>query len=634
MTNLTSEAQRILELIAEKKNFLLSGGAGSGKTYSLVEVIQGIIMTNPQTRIACITYTNSAADEIDERFKSPNVAVSTIHDFLWSNIKHFQQELKRSLIMLAQEDKLQLTTFEPLAEGIKEEENFTFPNGIQYREFLRIKEGIISHNEVIVLAEHLFRHYPKLINIVKDRYQVILVDEYQDTSPLVVKILLDHFSTTAKKCTIGFFGDSMQSIYEDTVGSLQEYVDREEISEVQKIQNRRNPRKVIELANKLRLDDLQQEPSKDLEAPNMDANGIVKEGNIQFLFSSDDNLDSVRNFLNWSDDDEKKELNLTHRLNASKAGFEQLMEVYGGDKILDYVVRVRDFLRDNPLEHDLSELTFSETVELLLEEFPNQKRKINPTKAQEKYIAIHEDEMNFINELSYNEISTSHNNSDYLLDPAASSSTDSGRPGSRCDDLIKHLHRIYECLTSYEDKDYGQFIRLTSYKIGSIKDKQNLFEIMNKFSVAEITIGEVIKEADQYGIVKIDDRLEQFIEEKPYVYFRVGKIPFKEFISVYNYKNESSPFSTQHKTKGREFPNILVVLDNGGWNNYNYEYLFTNDGSESVRERTAKIFYVCCTRAMENLAVFYHTPSEQVLAKAREWFGIENVINLDTHEAP
>jgi DNA helicase-2/ATP-dependent DNA helicase PcrA len=46
-------------------------------------------------------------------------------------------------------------------------------------------------------------------------------------------------------------------------------------------------------------------------------------------------------------------------------------------------------------------------------------------------------------------------------------------------------------------------------------------------------------------------------------------------------------------------------------------------------ERTQKIFYVCCTRAKENLAVFYHNPNTQVVSKAREWFGEQNVINLE-----
>ena len=90
----------------------------------------------------------------------------------------------------------------------------------------------------------------------------------------------------------------------------------------------------------------------------------------------------------------------------------------------------------------------------------------------------------------------------------------------------------------------------------------------------------------------------------------------KEFQELYQYLEGSTPFSTQHKTKGAEFNNVLVILDNGDWNKYNFEYLFTDSGTDSVRERTQKIFYVCCTRARENLAVYYHDPAPIVILKA------------------
>lgn len=37
------EYAQIMEHVKEGKNFLLSGGAGSGKTYTLVQVIRGLI---------------------------------------------------------------------------------------------------------------------------------------------------------------------------------------------------------------------------------------------------------------------------------------------------------------------------------------------------------------------------------------------------------------------------------------------------------------------------------------------------------------------------------------------------------------------------------------------------------------
>ena len=54
------EVAEIFDAIQSKRHFVLTGGAGSGKTYSLVSVINEIYRKNPLSRIACITYTNAA----------------------------------------------------------------------------------------------------------------------------------------------------------------------------------------------------------------------------------------------------------------------------------------------------------------------------------------------------------------------------------------------------------------------------------------------------------------------------------------------------------------------------------------------------------------------------------------------
>ena len=64
---LEREVIDILSLIEKKQNFLLSGGAGSGKTYSLVSLLKKVSEKYPKVRIACITYTNAAALEIRDR---------------------------------------------------------------------------------------------------------------------------------------------------------------------------------------------------------------------------------------------------------------------------------------------------------------------------------------------------------------------------------------------------------------------------------------------------------------------------------------------------------------------------------------------------------------------------------------
>jgi len=53
-------------------------------------------------------------------------------------------------------------------------------------------------------------------------------------------------------------------------------------------------------------------------------------------------------------------------------------------------------------------------------------------------------------------------------------------------------------------------------------------------------------------------------------------------------------------------------------------------GKESIIERTQKLFYVCCTRAMDDLIVFYNDEfSEEVIEQAKIWFDEKNIFDID-----
>ncbi|OHD12618.1 MAG: DNA/RNA helicase [Spirochaetes bacterium GWD1_27_9] len=626
---LEPEVLQIIEYIKNGENFLLSGGAGSGKTYSLVQVIKKVIEDNPKAKVACITYTNVGVKEIKERVNHNNLVVSTIHDFLWDNIKNFQKELKKGLITLINDENSKIKSH----DDKKVEDSYfdLIEDGIQYKEHIRIKEGIISHDEVLELANYMFKTYRLLCDILKDKYKFIFIDEYQDTSSLVIEIFLKHFENSKKKNIIGFFGDAMQSIYEDGIGDLKSYIDLGKIKEVQKKQNRRNPQLVIELANKLRTDGLLQEPSKDNKAPNM-IDGVVKNGNIIFLYSTNNNLDEIKKenkdsiFKNWDFDNAKqtKELNLTNNLIATKAGFSKLMEIYDKDPIINFRNEVVKKIKDDNLIIDDSK-TFEEVSNIVPVRNRQRQRKID--------LIMQDTDSNFLykqlKDLPFFEVKKIYLNKDSLIDDKKQDEENENKKGSKRDDLIKHLFKIQDVIHLYDEKRYNEFIRKTEYKITSIAKKREIKKIIEDFkNYADKTIGEIIDFADKIGICKKDDKFNKFINnENKYIYSRVKEVEYKEFHNLYRYLEGFTPFSTQHKTKGDEFDNVLVVLDNGGWNNYNFEYLFTNRIDKgSVLSRTQKIFYVCCTRAKENLIVFYHNPSKEVIEKAKEWFGEEKVL--------
>lgn len=649
---LTDELAQIKEHIKQGHNFLLSGGAGSGKTYTLVQVVKWIIEKYTSSLVACITYTNAAVKEISHRVNNDNLRVSTIHDFLWDNIKNYQNELCKVIVKLlntpdsglhiADQDEIPADYYSNREEPVK----------ISYQEYTNLKEGVLSHDEVIIVAHEMFREYPKLCGILKSRYPFIMIDEYQDTFPKVVEIMLKYLKQSDKPCIIGFFGDAMQCIYDKGIGNLDEYKfdgEKGEVYEVMKRQNRRNPQSVIDLANKIRTDGLEQEESDDPKAPNMDKDGRIKQGKCLFIYTmkEDNVLSSVRTYLkeeqgwDFSNSGETKELNLTHNLIAGKAGFATLMEIYSGDPILNYVKKkVQNSVYNYFQSEEISGKTFGEVLAILQASSVVEEKSYKPTPAQQNFINTNQNLFERAKSYDFDNLCHTYVDASQLVDDKKQSEDEESKTGSKRSPLVKHLCKIEQSIRLYKDSDISEFLRVTGYtrnrfpgddrRIKSVADKMKLKTSMDAIqNVRGKTIREVIELADTERICLIDDKLKNYKERYPYIYDRMMEVSYDEFVHLYNYLEGQTPFSTQHKTKGTEFDNVLVILDNGRWNNYNFDKLFTSTSrTESVVVRTERIFYVCCTRAKENLAVFYHKPSKDVIDKAIEWFGKDNVVEI------
>ena len=464
----------------------------------------------------------------------------------------------------------------------------------------------------------MFKDYKVLSNILKDKYNFILVDEYQDTNKLVIEILLDFLKQSTKNNIIGFFGDSMQAIYDSGIGDLKEYIDRGDVIEIQKKQNRRNPLCVINLANIIRDDGLVQEPSDDLEAPNM-KNGKIKYGDVKFLYSETDiDLRSNEIFKEWNfkNTDSTKELNLTHNLIATRAGFEELMNIYDKDPILKLKQELLKQV-DNGLIDE--EKTFGD----IIGQFKHFVTKVN---CDERLNELY----NLVKDKKFKNVKNMFFSKDSLIDDKKMSFDEEKSKGRKRDVLIGQLFKIQSLMVDFENKKYNQFIRKTDFAILNLESIKEINKKMLKLKEAQNnTIGEVIDLADRLGICVKDDKFNSFVKDNDYIYQRVVRLQYSQFENLYNYLEGYTPFSTQHKVKGAEFDNVLVILDNGKWNQYNFQNLFTLSGSESVLKRTRKIFYVCCTRAKERLYVYYNKPSNDIIVKAREWFGQDNVIKIN-----
>ena len=95
------------------------------------------------------------------------------------------------------------------------------------------------------------------------------------------------------------------------------------------------------------------------------------------------------------------------------------------------------------------------------------------------------------------------------------------------------------------------------------------------------------------------------------------------------YLREYVSVITQHKVKGSEYDNVLVLLDNGKWTLYDFKTLF-GQGSKNtdVQNRTKKLFYVTVTRAMKNLIIYMPSNDRKIIEKARDYFNIEDISNV------
>ena len=626
------EVEKVFEAIKEDKNFILEGGAGSGKTFSLISIIEKISRDEPDKSIVCITYTNNAVAEIRERITNDKLKVSTIHEFIWSIIEQFQNEIKCCLIDLINDDE-QKAFIRPLdypSEDLLTDtyfENIRIDYDEHYSMSIMDNRVQISHDHILIVAEKMFSTYPKLCDILIDIADYIFVDEYQDTSPLVVKILLEYIQNRTKKNIVGFFGDSMQAIYDSGVGELSSY----NLIKIAKAQNRRNPKKVIDLANKFRDDGLVQTPSNDDTAPNMD-NGSIIPGTVKFVYGNDINqLEILRGSqlyrkLEFNAPSKTKELRLTHKLNAEMAGFSKLFELYNTDLFVKLITGIKKKINENKIDDN------GKLFKDLVEEAQIVVRRGGPLivdeiKSNSELSAFYDE----IKTCSFEEVSSkSKVNKESLLSYKFNGLSSRYEAGTDRDRILKRLDLVYELVELYKTGKHNEFLRITKFKITSSKDKISLSDVMAEISADDITIGKVIELAEERELMSKDDLFTNFIKNRGhYLWSRLKIMPFQEYVNSINYLREYVSVITQHKVKGSEYENVLVLLDNGKWNKYNFNSIFGKGSSkENVQNRTKKLFYVAVTRAMKNLIVYMPSNDQEIVEKAKDYFESSDIVDV------
>lgn len=271
---------------------LILAGAGSGKTSVLTNRIAYLIKNqgvNPWN-IMAITFTNKAAGEMRERVDAivghgaESVWVSTFHstcvrilrrhidrlgfdnsftiydtDDSKSVMKDVCKKLEIDTKMLkertilaaisrAKDNLVSTTEYEMSAIGDFTKKRISEAYA-EYQLTLK-KNNALDFDDLIAKTVELFKSCPEVLENYQDRFQYIMVDEYQDTNTVQFGLIKLLASKNRNLCVVG---DDDQSIYKFRGANIRNILDFEEVypeAEVIKLeQNYRSTQNILDAAN-------------------------------------------------------------------------------------------------------------------------------------------------------------------------------------------------------------------------------------------------------------------------------------------------------------------------------------------------------------------------------------------------
>jgi DNA helicase II / ATP-dependent DNA helicase PcrA len=573
------------------RSFFLYAGAGSGKTRSLVDAVRWLRERERQhlvfksQRVAVITYTNAACDEISRRLEfDPLVDVSTIHAFAWRLIKGFDSDIRKWVRTSVSEDLLELD--EQLAKSKGENKTTTARRAERERKQRRlarldeIRQFIYSptgenrgrdslnHSEVIQMAAS-FIQTPPLRDVLIDLYPVLLIDESQDTNRHLMDAFLAIQKSAPGRFCLGLFGDTMQRIYNDGKDRLEAAIPADWARPAKRM-NHRCPKRIVRLINKIRAgvdDHVQQPRAKKIEGtvrlfvtPQLAEPTFELEERIAGLMADASNDQA------WGEGEiKRKTLILEHKMAARRMKFEGIFSPL-------YAV---EHLRTGLLDGTLPSVKFF----------------------FEMVMPIVDAGLGGDGFALFDAVRTRSP----LLDRKVLASSEAQL------DLVEKSGAAANSLTDlFKDKD------------------PLLFEVVGELLRSKLLdLPDPIASAYKVGITTDDppETTDRNLLEI-HAYQRVLGAPFSQMRRFAGYSAGLSPFDTHQGVKGLEFPRVMVVISDGeaGGFMFSYEKLLgtqaptaqdiknENEGKDSSLSRTRRLLYVTCSRAEESLALVVYSP--------------------------
>ena len=265
-------------------SLLILAGAGSGKTKTITSRLAYLLSLgiDPQSTLT-LTFTNKAASEMRQRAMSliENITtpplLSTFHKFGLLFLKMNIHLLNRSntFVIIDTDDKKRIikniSQELPIALVAKEiskyKNNFLTPNDIFsmakdndakklahiYEEYINYldKNNLVDFDDLLLLTYKILDEFDDVAKKYSQRYQYIMVDEYQDTNDIQLNILKKLCSTHNNICVVG---DDDQSIYGFRGANIKNILDFQNQfnAKIVKLEeNYRSTPEILEKANKL-----------------------------------------------------------------------------------------------------------------------------------------------------------------------------------------------------------------------------------------------------------------------------------------------------------------------------------------------------------------------------------------------
>ena len=552
--------------------------------------------------VAVITYTNAACDEIKRRVQyNPLFQISTLHSFAWTLIQPYTKDIKDFLFSdlshrieeyeqkqntgrknsQAYRDRARkITAYRERKEKLKDIKKFIYnPDG------LNTEKNSLNHDEVLLICAAFLNTKQTFQDVVVDRFPVLLIDESQDTK----KALMDSFLALEEnhrgKFCLGLLGDDMQRIYLDGKERIQDCIPIEWAKPCKKM-NHRSRKRIVTLCNDIRrpIDGIEQIARQDkpggivrLFIVDRNANRILTEQAIQ------EKMSTYTGDNKWLDSSNNKYLTLEHHMAAKRLGF---------DDFFAPLYKVPSF-KQGVGDGSLSIIAALSKIIIPLFEAHKENNRFAVMQLIKQYSPLlHES----VKQHSFNDVK------------------------------LKQLHESTERLLKlWNDENDPLCIEILR-----IVYKEKLFELPSDVEILITRTAGEEQECTEEQLEKID-ALEKAMN-----------VPFSHFIRYYEYISGNDEFDTHQGVKGLQFERVMTIIDDNEsqGTTFNYEKLFgiteisnrdlTNQqqGKETTIDRTRRLLYVTCSRAIDSLAIVLYVDQVDLAyekVQACGWFAADEI---------